>query len=191
MKKNASFDPHSQVLAGAAPIGDLMPGISVDCVILGFEDEKLKVLLVQHNGGPKDGEWALPGDFVRKSGHLSDMPYAVLKRLTGIEDIFVTQLGAFGDVSRVDYRRIITVAYYALVSPQKYTLKIGPGAKDVRWFNISESPSLIFDHDEILNSAIEKLRRDLAVMPIGYELLPETFTLTQMQKLYEALIPSC
>lgn len=188
MEKLSYYHHLSSTLVDPSPELELMADVSVDCVILGFEEDKLKVLLVQHNGGPKDGAWALPGDFIGKNRHLADMPYDVLRRLTGIEDIFVNQLGAFGAIERVDYRRIITVAYYALVSPQKYTLKIGAGAKDVRWFPVTEVPELIFDHGVILQSAIEQLRRDLSVMPIGYELLPKEFTLTQMQRLYEAII---
>lgn len=178
----------SQLLANPSPVDELMPSLSVDCVILGFEEEKLKVLLVQHHGGPKDGEWALPGDFVKKEMDLEKMPYDVLQRLTGIADIFVEQLGAFGSLNRVDYRRIITIGYYALISPQKYELSIGPGAKKVEWFEVEKTPCLIFDHQIILKTAIKKLQDDLEIKPIGHELLPEEFTLTQMQKLYEAIL---
>lgn len=165
-----------------------MPSLSVDCVILGFDEEQLKVLLIQHRGGPKDGEWALPGDFVNKYMDLDAMPYDVLKRLTGIEDIFVDQLGAFGACDRVDYRRIVTIGYYALISPRDYQLQIGTGARKVEWYPLSEVPSLIFDHSLILDSAIKQLQKDLEIRPIGVELLPEEFTLTQMQKLYEAIL---
>ncbi len=183
-----SYHAQSQLLADPTPKSELMAGVSVDCVILGFEEEKLKVLLIQHNGGPKDGCWALPGDFVNNNCNLGEMPYEVLHRLTGIQDIFVNQLGAFGNLERVDYRRIITVAYYALISPQKYVLKIGAGAKDVKWFEMHEVPKLIFDHKEILDAAIQKLRRDINIFPIGFELLADKFTLTQVQKLYEAIL---
>lgn len=183
-----SYHPQSQLLANPSPEEELMSSISVDCVILGFEDENLKVLLIQHHGGPKDGEWALPGDFIKKDMDLEKMPYDVLDRLTGIKDIFVDQFGTFGNVDRVDYRRIITVGYYALVSPQKYELILGKGAKKVEWFDVSNTPSLIFDHSYLLTSAINKLQEDLETKPIGHELLPEEFTLTQMQKLYEAIL---
>jgi len=182
------FHPHSQVLANPIPEIDLMSSVSVDCVILGFEENKLKVLLIQHKGGPKDGEWALPGDFVQKDMDLNEMPYEVLHRLTGIKDIFVEQLGAFGQSTRVDYRRIITIGYYALINPRKYELKIGSGARKIKWFPISDTPCLIFDHNSILNSAIKKLQDDLEIKPIGSELLPEEFTLTQMQNLYESIL---
>lgn len=182
------FHPHSKVLADPSPEKELIPSLSVDCVILGFENEKLEVLLIQHRGGPKDGEWALPGDFVKREMDLELMPYEVLKRLTGIEDIFVDQFGAFGACGRVDYRRIITIGYYALISPGDYEIKIGSGAKQVKWFSVDKTPPLIFDHDEILKAAIRKLRTDLESKPIGSELLPEEFTLTQMQRLYEAIL---
>jgi len=182
------FHHQSQLLADPTPEKHLMPSVSVDCVILGFEDERLKVLLIQHRGGPRDGEWALPGDFVKKNMDLEKMPYDVLRRLTGIKDIFVDQLGAFGAKERVDYRRIVTIGYYALISPQKYDLSIGLGAQSVEWFDVEDTPCLIFDHSLILNTAIEKLQKDLETKPIGHELLPEEFTLTQMQKLYEAIL---
>ncbi len=182
------FHPHSKVLANPSPEKDLIPSLSVDCVILGFEDDVLKVLLIQHEGGPRDGEWGLPGDFVHRNMDLEMMPYDVLRRLTGIEDIFVDQFGAFGACDRVDYRRIITIGYYALISPGKYQLKKGSGARKVEWFPVDASPSLIFDHSELLNATIRKLQKDLEEKPIGLELLPEEFTLTQMQKLYEAIL---
>lgn len=188
MVNKGDIHPQSLLLAGPSPEAELLSHISVDCVILGFENEQLKVLLIQHNGGPKDSEWALPGDFVHKDHSLSSMPYAVLERLTGIKDIFVNQLGAFGCTNRVDYRRIVTIAYYALISPQKYTLKIGSGAKDADWFKVDEVPDLIFDHKEILDFAIQRIRKDIDHIPISFELLPETFTLTQMQKVYEAIL---
>ncbi len=188
MKKVSGIHHHSQVLVNPLPEADLLLNVSVDCVILGFDEEALKVLLVQHNGGPRDGEWALPGDFVDKKSNLAEMPYQVLNRLAGIKDIYVNQLGAFGDLNRVDYRRIVTIAYYALINTHNYTLKIGPGAKNVEWFDIDKVPDLIFDHSNILNTAITKIRRDLDFEPIGYELLPRNFTLTQMQKLYEAIL---
>ncbi|GLR19803.1 NUDIX hydrolase [Portibacter lacus] len=183
-----AYHPQSELLANPSPEDELMHSISVDCVILGFEDEKLKVLLIQHHGGPKDGEWALPGDFIKKNIDLEKMPYDVLHRLTGIQNIFVDQFGTFGNLNRVDYRRIITVGYYALVSPQKYDLKLGKAAKKVEWFDVSDTPNLIFDHSFLLESAIKKLQEDLETKPIGHELLAEEFTLTQMQKLYEAIL---
>lgn len=182
------FHPQSQLLANPSPSEDLMPSLSVDCVILGFEEDQLKVLLIQHSGGPRDGEWALPGDFVNKNLDLEQMPYNVLERLTGISNIFVEQLGAFGDCQRVDYRRIVTIGYYALISPQQYELILGPGARKVNWFNVGVTPELIFDHKAILQAAISKLQEDLEIKPIGHNLLPKEFTLTQLQKLYEAIL---
>ena len=188
MTHKKAFHPNSQLLADPVPQDELMPEHSVDCVILGFEDEKLKVLLVQHPGGAGDGKWALPGDFLRKVTGLEEMPYELLKRLTGIEHIFVEQLGAFGAIDRVDFRRVITVAYYALISPQEYTLKIGSRANNVLWFNVKDVPKLIFDHDEILDFAIDRLRKDLNYKPIWSKLLSNKFTLTQLQKLFEAIL---
>jgi len=166
----------------------MINNISVDCCIFGFEENKLKVLLIQHARGRSKGQWALPGEFVLNDLDLKDMPYHVLERLTGITEIFVEQLGTYGQLDRVDYGRIITVAYYALISPQKHQLRPGSDAVDVAWVDMQEIPELIYDHNSILEHAMIKLKERIKTYPIGFELLPEKFTLTQIQRLYEVIL---
>lgn len=166
----------------------IMESVSVDCVIFGLEEGSLRVLLVQHDGGPKDGMWALPGDYVHKGLSLDEMPHNVLERLTGLKDVYVDQFGSFGDLTRVDFKRVITIAYFALISTKNHPLVTGPGAKSAKWYKMNEVPTLIYDHNAILGKGIEKLRDKIRKEPIGFELLPEKFTLTQLQKVYEAIL---
>jgi 8-oxo-dGTP diphosphatase len=182
------LDNYAITLAEPNPSHLVMENISVDCVIFGFEDYKLKVLLIQHGRGPKKGQWALPGDYIEKDLSMEDTPSKVLFRLTGLTNVFVQQLGAFGQLDRVDYRRVITVAYFAFISPQKYKLIKGEGTSDVRWFEISDIPPLLFDHNAIVDIAIKQLKEKTRTEPIGFELLPQKFTLTQLQRLYEAIL---
>ncbi len=179
---------YQELLSDPPAKESMMDQLTVDCCIFGFENNNLKILLVQHASGRSKGQWALPGEFVLKDRNLKEVPHHVLQRLTGLENIFVEQLGTFGRLDRVDYARVITIAYYALISPQKYTLKVGADALDVAWVNISEVGNLIYDHNEIMDYAIVKLRDRIRTYPIGFELLPEKFTLTQIQKLYEAML---
>lgn len=178
----------NQLLINPRPSNATMSSLSVDCVIFGLDEGKLKVLLIQHDGGPRDGLWALPGDYVHKDLSISEMPHNVLERLTGLTDVYVDQLGTFGDLGRVFDRRVITIAYYALVASKKYFLEKGPGAKDVKWYPLDELPHLIYDHAEILEQAKLKLRDKLKKEPVGFELLPTKFTLTQLQKVYEVVM---
>ncbi len=182
------LDNYQEILSDPPAKGRMISNLSVDCCIFGFENNDLKVLLVQHASGRSQGQWALPGEFVLKDRNLQEMPHHVLQRLTGLENIFVEQLGTFGRLDRVDYGRIITIAYYALISPQKYNLKVGADALDVAWVNVAEATKLIYDHNEILDYAMIKLRDRIKTYPIGFELLPDKFTLTHIQKLYEAML---
>lgn len=186
--KSIDTDNYAITLAEPNPKHLVMPNVSVDCVIFGFEDFKLKVLLIQHGRGPMKGQWALPGDYVMNDTSMEEMPHEVLRRLTGLTNVYVQQFGAYGNLHRVDYRRVITIAYLALISPQKYTLTKGEGTEDVKWFDINEIPNLIFDHNQLLTDAIAQLKMKARIEPIGFELLNEKFTLTQLQKLYEAIL---
>jgi 8-oxo-dGTP diphosphatase len=181
-------DNYAITLAEPNPMHLVMPNVSVDCVIFGFENFELKVMLIQHGRGPMKDQWALPGDYVLANTSIEEMPHEVLRRLTGMNNVYVKQFGAYGGLNRVDYRRVITIAYFALISPQKYTITKGEGTNDVRWFSLNEIPHLIFDHNLILNDAIGQLKLKARIEPLGFELLSEKFTLTQLQKLYEAIL---
>jgi 8-oxo-dGTP diphosphatase len=182
------LDNYAITLAEPNPSHLVMDNVSVDCVIFGFEEYKLKVLLIQHGRGPKKGQWALPGDYVEKQLPIGDMASKVLYRLTGLNNVLVQQLGAYGGIDRVDYRRVVTIAYFAFISPQNYSLVTGEGTSDVKWFDLKDIPSLIFDHNVIVQDAITRLKDKARTEPIGFELLPQKFTLTQLQRLYEAIL---
>ena len=161
--------------------------LSVDCVIFGFEDAKLKVLLIKRSIEPSFDMWALPGGFIRYNENIDQASARILKERTGVEGLFMEQLGAFGDVDRFPLRRVITIVYYALVKPGQYKINPGPDASDARWFDVKLIPELPFDHTKILMSALGRLRRQVKYKPIGFNLLPDKFPLLALQGLYEAI----
>jgi 8-oxo-dGTP diphosphatase len=165
---------------------EVLTEVSIDCVIFGFEDGKLQVLLVQRNIEPEFGKWAIPGGFVYKNESIGSSAKRILKELTGVSNIYLEQLSAFGEVDRYP-ERVITITYYSLIKPGNYTLNVGIDAKDAKWFEIETVPELVFDHQYILNTALGKLKRKSRHEPVGFELLPEKFTLHQIQELYEAI----
>jgi hypothetical protein len=189
-------------------IPQLNPHVSVDCVIFGFDFEELKVLLIER--GLPDGEeenfartMMLPGDLVSDDENLDQSAMRVLKALTNLENIFLEQFGAFGDPLRVRKEkdlawlksmredpdaRVITVGYYSLVRLDKFQPAPSYYARSAEWVPVSEVPELAFDHNELLSNALSKLKYKARVEPIGFELLPQKFTLGQLQKLYEAIV---
>ena len=181
---------------------ETLPTVSVDCVIFGYEENALKVLVrqefVPHNGEILQ-EWKLPGNHVRRSENIDQTASRILKEQTGLENIFVKQFMVFSDPNRLnskDYEyawvkprlgddRVVTVGFYSLTNindVEKTSL-----IEDAKWANAYELTGLMFDHQDIFDEAFKKLRYDLLHEPLVFELLPEKFTLTQMQKLYEAI----
>lgn len=161
--------------------------LAVDCIIFGFDDEDLKVLLIQRDFEPEKGKWSLMGGFLKKNETLDDAAARVLYRLTGMHDIYMEQLYAFSEVDRDPVERTISTSYYAIISIEKYNEELVGNFK-AKWFSFSKVPHLIFDHDEMLDKAIKRLRRRTSISPIGFELLPEKFTMRQLQKLYETIL---
>ncbi|MEM9548652.1 MAG: NUDIX domain-containing protein [Bacteroidota bacterium] len=161
---------------------------SVDNVIFGLDESKLKVLLIRRKGEPYKGEWALPGDLVHPKENLRDAPKRVLKELTGLVDVYLEQVHTFGKVDRHPVGRVITVAYYSLVNIPNVQPRAASFAAEVEWFPVFELESLPFDHLEILHKCIKRLQSTVRIMPIGFELLPEKFTLSDVQDLYEAVL---
>ncbi|NVK04433.1 MAG: NUDIX hydrolase [Flavobacteriia bacterium] len=179
------------------------PNVSVDCAVFGFDNQSLKALLIEQkpvDGNP--GHKALPGDLVLNDESLDDAASRVLRELTGIEGIFLRQFHTFGDPNRVkqvqdldwlkSYRdnpdaRVITVGYYALVKMDEFAPEASSFAESVFWQDIHEIPSLAFDHNSILDAALIRLREEFENRKVGFELLPEKFTLSQLQSLYEAI----
>lgn len=161
--------------------------LSVDCVIFGFEEAKLKVLLYKRSIEPAHGSWALPGGFIRYDENIDQASERVLEEVTGVKGLYMQQLAAFGEVGRFPERRVITIVYYALVKPGRYNINIGPNASDAAWFDINELPETPFDHPQIIAKALARLRRQLKYKPIGFNLLPDKFPLLALQELYEAI----
>lgn len=166
---------------------EVIEHLSVDCVIFGFEDASMKVLLIQRVLDPGSGMWALPGGFIRYNENIDEASQRILEEHTSVRGLFMEQLGAFGDVDRFPEKRVITVVYYALVKPGQYGLNPGPDALNVKWFDVRNLPDLPFDHKLIVESALARLRRQLKYKPIGFNLLPDKFPLLTLQELYEAI----
>jgi 8-oxo-dGTP diphosphatase len=164
------------------------PALTVDCVVFGLDDEDLKVLLVQRDVEPFSGRWALPGGFVRLDETLEEAARRELEEETGVRQVFLEQLYTFGTIDRDPRERVVSVAYYALAKLSDHRIKAATDARDAAWFAVSDVPALAFDHDHILGVALERLKAKVRYQPIGFELLPPKFTLTQLQRLYETVL---
>jgi len=162
--------------------------LTVDCVVFGFDEGELKVLLIQRALEPFKGRWALPGGFVRLDETLDEAARRELEEEAGLKDVFLEQLYTFGAVDRDPRERVVSVAYYALVKLAAFTTKAATDAADAQWFPVSKVPKLAFDHAEILATALARLKGKVRYQPIGFELLPPKFTLSQLQHLYEAVL---
>lgn len=165
------------------------PSVTVDCIIFGLdESQKLKVLLIQRNINPFKGKWALPGGFVKIEESLDAAARRELQEETGVENVFMEQLFTYGAPDRDPRGRVISVAYFSLVNMKDHQLQANTDADDAAWFGVEELPALAFDHEEILKTALDRLRAKVRYQPIGFELLPEQFTLFQLQRLYETVL---
>src|SRR4051794_6215401 len=166
------------------------PCVTVDCVVFGLdlEVEDLKILLIQRRDDPFAGMWALPGGFVNMDETLDASAKRELQEETGIARLYLEQLYTFGDPGRDPRGRTITVAYYALVKLTDHTIKADTDASDVGWFAVSDLPRLAFDHAKIVTVALNRLKGKVRYQPIGFELLPAKFTLSQLQRLYEVVL---
>jgi 8-oxo-dGTP diphosphatase len=165
------------------------PALTVDCVIFGYDGRnQLKVLLIQRAKDPFKDQWALPGGFVDMDEDLEKAALRELEEETGVRDVFIEQLYTFGNPGRDPRGRVVSVAYYALVNLEKHPVKAASDARNVEWFEINSLPQLAFDHDDIIIIAIKRLRAKVRYQPVGFELLPEQFTLTQLQELYETVL---
>ena len=166
------------------------PALTVDCVVFGFDPEHadLQVMLIQRDAEPFKGQWALPGGFVHMDETLDSAARRELREETGVADLYLEQLHTFGAVQRDPRTRVVSVAYYALVRMSDHHVHAATDAADAAWFNIHDASGLAFDHDEICELALRRLRARIRTRPIGFELLPTRFTLTQLQHLYEAIL---
>jgi 8-oxo-dGTP diphosphatase len=164
------------------------PALTVDCVVFGFDDGELKVLLIERGLPPFKGQWALPGGFVRVDETVDNAARRELEEETGLRGPFLEQLYTFGDLKRDPRERIVSVAYYALVKLSLSQTRAATDAADARWFPVSKIPKLAFDHLTIFTTALKRLRGKLRYQPVGFELLPPKFTLSQLQHLYQTVL---
>jgi 8-oxo-dGTP diphosphatase len=164
------------------------PAVTVDCVVFGFDEGDLKVLLVRRDVDPFRGKWALPGGFVREDESLDEAARRELREETGIEKLYLEQLYTFGDIGRDPRGRVITVAYYALVKLAAYDVNAATDASSAAWFPVADVSRLAFDHEKILEVALARLKAKVRYQPIGFELLPVKFALSELQHLYEAIL---
>ena len=162
------------------------PAVTTDCVIFGFDGVSIKVLLVQRGIDPYKGAWAFPGGFLKMNETAEECARRELEEETGLKNAQVEQFYTFSGVDRDPRERVITIAHYALVKMED--VKAGDDAAVARWFAYNEIPSLAFDHDRILRKAMAFLKERICFKPVGFELLPEVFTMSELQNLYEAIL---
>lgn len=159
---------------------------AVDCIIFGFSGGELSLLLLKRRFEPGKGGWSLMGGFVQENEHMDDAAKRVLAELTGLTDVFMEQVGTFGQIERDPGERVISTAYYALINIKEYDRQLVE-EHNAHWININEIPDLLFDHEEMVSMARKAMKLQAAIRPICFHLLPEHFTLTQLQNLYEAI----
>ncbi len=162
--------------------------VTVDCAVFGFQDGVLKLLLIQRLLDPYKGYWLLPGGIINENETADEAVDKVLFNLTGIKGVHHEQVHCYTDVKRHPLKRVITISYYGLVKPENHPIIIKKHVKGVKWFRLDELPELGFDHQQLANDALKKLKANVEERLILGELLPEKFTLTELQELYESLL---
>ncbi len=164
------------------------PAVTVDGVVFGYDEADLKVLIIQRDQDPFAGKWALPGGFVDMAEGLDVAVRRELEEETGITRLYLEQLYTFGEPKRDPRERVISVAYYALVKLADHAVRAASDARNVAWFPVADLPDLAFDHEEIVDMALKRLKGKIRYEPVGFELLPEKFPLSDLQRLYETLL---
>ena len=162
--------------------------VSIDCVVFGFDGKHLKVLLIERSEAPFEYFWALPGDLMAPDEDLNSSVNRILKDLTGLNELFFEQVETFGEVNRHPLGRVLTTSYFTLVKISDYELNPSSFAAEAKWFKVNEVKKLAFDHNKVLQSCFNRLQQSVKTKPIGFELLPPHFTLTELQSLYEAVL---
>ena len=160
--------------------------LSVDCVIFGFDENKLKVLLIRSDLKKYKGRWSLLGDLINPTEDLDKSAYRILQQRTGLDDIFLEQVHTFGEVKRHPAGRVITVAYYSLINVQHHKLKIYDN--ELHWHDVQNVTDLAFDHQEIFDTCYKRLQKRILEHPLGFNLLPKKFSLRELQNLYESIL---
>ena len=164
------------------------PALAVDCVVFGLDDDDLKVLLIRRAIDPFLGRWALPGGFVHIDETVEEAARRELREEASIDRAVLEQLHVFSGLDRDPRERVVTVAHYALVKLSDHAVRAATDAREAAWFGVDDLPSLAFDHGSIVEMAVDKLRTKVKQTPIGLELLPKKFTLTQLQRVYEKVL---
>lgn len=160
--------------------------ISVDCIILGFLENEMKLLIFKRKIEPCKGEYSLFGGFMHQSESLDQAAVRVVKELTGMENLYMEQVGVYGNIDRDPGERVVSVAYYALINTESFEKSTSKNPLAF-WINLQEKSRLIFDHEKMVNDALNLLKQRAALKPIGFNLLPDRFTLPQLQSLYESI----
>jgi len=160
--------------------------VALDCIIFGFDRNGLKLLLIKRDFEPEKGKWSLMGGFLDRSESLDEAATRVLHNLTGLKNVYLEQLHGFGEVDRDPVERTISIAYYALINIHEHDKELVK-EHGAQWFSIEELPDLIFDHPEMVKAAKLQLRYRASHEPVGFELLPDKFTMPELQKLYESI----
>lgn len=164
------------------------PSLAVDLVVFGYHRQSLSVLLLNRKDAPfKDG-WTLPGGFLQMEETLQQVCNRIMRTKIGIENLYLEQLYSFDAPQRDPRGRVISIAHYALINPERFEIVAGKMANDVQWFPINQVPELGFDHTEIFHQALQRLKSKILYHPVGFELLDETFTMTELQALYECIL---
>tara|TARA_R110000868_G_scaffold94202_4_gene260118 strand:+ start:3837 stop:4529 length:693 start_codon:yes stop_codon:yes gene_type:complete len=161
--------------------------LAVDCIIFGFDKEDLKILLVKRDFEPERGKWSLMGGFLREDENLDEAAKRILSQLTGLKSVYMEQLYTFSKIDRDPLERTLSTAYYALIDIAMHDKELIQ-ENSAKWFSLDKAPSLIFDHDRMVERAIARLQRRTLTKPIGFELLPPKFTMRQLQNLYESIL---
>lgn len=161
--------------------------LAVDCIIFGFDEEELKILLIKRDFEPEKGKWSLMGGFMHHDETLDQAAIRVLNKLTGIQNIYMEQLYSYSELDRDPGERTVSVAYFALINIKEHKEELIE-QYSAKWVSLKDLPKLIFDHNRMVDHAINRLRYRASTKPIGFELLPQKFTMRQLQKLYEAIL---
>jgi len=164
------------------------PALAVDLVVFGYHEQTLSVLLLNRKEEPFKDQWTLPGAFLQLEESFQQTCSRILKTKLGMDDVYLEQLFSFDDPARDPRGRVISIAYYALVNPHTLEISGGQMANDVKWFDVKKIPALGFDHKKIFGKALQRLKSKILYFPVGFELLDELFTMTELHHLYECIL---
>ncbi|WP_461629986.1 NUDIX hydrolase [Labilibaculum euxinus] len=169
-------------------MGEILLNVSIDCAIFGYVNGELKVLLIKRDKEPEFNEWSLPGGNIYIDENIDDAAHRLLKELTGMSNLFLSQVGLFGETNRYPDRRVVSILYCALVKPEQFELIAGAHAKRIKWSKTNHIKKLPFDHNAMISYSLKWLKEEIWRKPILVNLLPEKFPLNQMQCLYETFL---